>query len=323
MRTPGTTRTSRQDISRSAETDGPEDPASPASPRRAGGRRGRDLLIVGLGLAAGIGASLFADDARDLFRRDVEVDAVAAEIAAAVEPRGFDEMATGPLDESVSATPATTAEDAVETFLLAEVAGDHARSYALLTSSARARYGSVAAWGAAHSGFFPIRDFEVLGSQSPGEVIARMQYRPSLDEVVGLVPARANASWRARQEGGGWLVDHDATELAPSYPADDDAGPAALRWATARQACRNAKEYGAGLVGRAPLAETLCGSEGPLRTGRVRPLDSADTGPFVSAFGAPAVSWARTVRITGAADLVAVLAPIGDQWLVVGVVEPR
>ena len=48
-------------------------------------------------------------------------------------------------------------------------------------------------------------------------------------------------------------------------------------------------------------------------------LDDAMTAQVVAAFGPDALGWARSVELTGAAELSVVTAPLGDRWVVVGV----
>lgn len=278
-------------------------------------------------LLAGFGGAVFAEDARELFRRDRDDPAVAASTLAAVEGRTFDDVPPAAPDaEPVAAEPASTPSEALERFLAAEVAGEPDRSFALLSTAGRAAYRSPAAWQASHAGFFPIMDYSLVGVNDAGdstEVVTDVRYRPSLDEVIGLVPARAEVTWAVVKEAGGWLVDFDGAEVSPRFPADAKALTAVERWARSRQDCEEADEYSAGLVGLSKLADSLCDARGRLTFGDVAPLDSDDSAAMVSAFGAPAVTWARTVRITGPVDLTAVLAPMGDRWLVVGVLAPQ
>ncbi len=292
-----------------------------------GTRRRRDVVIVVAALLAGFGGAVFAEDARELFRRDRDDPAVAASTLAAIEGRTFDDVPPAAPDaEPVPAEPASTPSEALERFLAAEVAGKPDRSFALLSTAGRAAYRSPAAWQASHAGFFPIMDYSLVGVNDAGdstEVVTDVRYRPSLDEVIGLVPARAEVTWAVVKEAGGWLVDFDGAEVSPRFPADAKALTAVERWALSRQDCEEADEYSAGLVGLSKLADSLCDARGRLTFGDVAPLDSDDSAAMVSAFGAPAVTWARTVRITGPVDLTAVLAPMGDRWLVVGVLAPQ
>lgn len=294
------------------------DPAG--APRR---RRGRDVVIVAVGLAAGLGVSVFAGDVRDLVRGDAAPAPAAAPLRPSVEEFADVEPVSA---EATPSSPAASPSAAVEQFLAAEREGDHARSFALLGSDGRATYRSPAAWRASHANFFPITGFEVRGVNDAGqrpEVVTGVRYRSGIDEVIGLVPASAEVTWPVVEEDGGWLVDFDGAQIFPELPADDGAADATRRWALARQGCEEAEEYSAGLVGAATLADELCDAEGRLELGAVSPLEVDDSAALVSAFGAAATSWARTVRISAPVPMTVVLAPVADRWLVVGVIAPR
>lgn len=286
----------------------------------------RDAAIVIGGLLIGLALPLsgrIIDGIRDDDRGAAPPAASSIDTDGAASAQATDEL----VGADVEPTPAGTPVDAVRLLLEAEISGDHGRSFGLLAESNRASYGSVAAWRAAHADFFPVVAFEVTGERSAGdvvEVVTDVSFRSSIDEVVGLVPARAEMVWPVVDERGGWLVDFDGAEVTPRFPPDADALRAVHDWASTRQACERATEYSAGLVGVGSFADRLCGSQGRIVVGStVESLDPADAAPFVSAFGPDAETWARTVSLRGPVPLIVVVVPVDDRWLVVGVVEPR
>lgn len=298
-----------------------EQPDASGDPVVAGSRgsRRRDVLIVviavlaGMGLVAGFGALTGSDD-----------DAPSASIDADTD------FASTPLskrDGTVSAgTPAATPADAVEQFLTAEAAGDFERSYSMLSEAQRIDYGSPAAWTNAHADFFPVTDFQVV--ETTGDRTAtEVRYRSSLDEVIGLVPARARVDWVAVEEDGGWLVDFDAAGVQPRYPDDDEAVDAVDTWASTLQRCGEPEQYSGALVATADLrrlVDGLCDSPSPVAvTGPAGALDEFDASGVVSAFGTEALSWARTVKVSGPVEVAVVVAPIDDRWVVVGLLPPQ
>lgn len=221
--------------------------------------------------------------------------------------------------------PAPTPVAAVEAFLDAEAAGDFQGSYPLLTDAQRAAYGSPAAWVEAHAEFFPVAGHEIIEDRGDGTVVADVRYRSSLDDVIGLVPARARVEWVATEHAGGWLVDFDAARVEPVFPAEEAAAEAASDWAATLQRCDEPEQYSGALVASLRLvrqAEDICDTTEAIRAGSPRPLDPADAGPLVSVFGAEAQSWARAVELSGPTDLVVILAPVDDEWLVVGLLPP-
>lgn len=276
------------------------------------------LAVVG-GLAVGIGATV------------------------ALNGRSGSGRAKAPALDSADPSPPTTAANqgppppggsantpqaAVEGFLTAEINRDLTTSFGFLSAAARAGFGSPAGWIADHANLLPpVRGYQVVEPGAVGagdqqaEVVAMVEFEPSLDEVAGLVAERARVTWATAAEEGSWGVDLDATTLEPLYPGDD-AAPAAVRaWAESHQACEPATSttWGGNLQGAPALAEQLCGAEGAVEVGGVARLASVDSGPFLAAFGAAANEWARVVPVTAPVALKAVVAPIGQEWLVIGV----
>jgi hypothetical protein len=223
------------------------------------------------------------------------------------------------------APPANTPVAAVTGFLDAEAAGDFASSYASLSGPDRLRAGSHGEWTTLHAQLPTIRGFtlgETRTAPDRAEIAAEMEFQPGLDTIVGLVPARAKATWIAVAEDGGWRVDFDNSTLVPEYPPDAAAVDAATSWVSARAQCRRAPQYRDGLLGVTAVAADLCGARGQVRVGTAAPL-RAGTGvePFVAAFGPDVFTWARAVSVESPAPMSVVLAPIGDRWVVIGVLE--
>jgi hypothetical protein len=156
-------------------------------------------------------------------------------------------------------------------------------------------------------------------AEEGSEVTARVTFEPGLDEVMGLVPERARVTWATGEEAGSWWVDLDESTFEPLHPSDETAPAAVAAWAEAHQACRPARTWDGNLRGSPALAERLCGAEGTIEVGPALPLGAADAAPFLVAFGPGASSWARVVAVTGPVQLRAVVAPIGQEWLVIGV----
>ena len=221
---------------------------------------------------------------------------------------------------------ATSADEAVAGFLDAEVAGDFEVSFGFLSDDDRRVFASPEGWVAGHANVLaPVLDYEVTDTSEGADaasVVATVTFRASLDQVVGLVPGRAEVTWQAAVgEDGAWGVVLDASQIVPIYPDDDGAADAARRWVDARQGCTTPAEERPGLVGFPSLANDLCDAEGELRTGPVEALDESEATPVLTAFGAEAGGAARVVRVTGSVDLGVVLVPVGDAWTVVAVLQ--
>jgi len=219
----------------------------------------------------------------------------------------------------------TTARGAVEAFLVAEVHGDAPASYALLSAPERRAY-SANEWLHAQADLprylgFTVRAEQPLADGSGTEVTVDAVLQSQLDEVVGLVPARATTTLTAVPEGAEWRVALSRTRAMPVLPPDADATGAVSTWVQARQACQPdpTGEYRS-LVGAPALADALCGAKGTVRADAAQPLSGlADASPVLNAFGADAATWARVVDVESPARLAVVVAPVDDRWLIVGV----
>lgn len=284
----------------------------------AGRRRLLPVLMLLGGLAIGfVGALLITE------RGPFAPAGTAVEPIDAVE----DDSAIDPAPADVEPGDAASGREAVEGFVAAEIDGDFTRSYGYLSAAGRDEFRSAGRWQAVHADVLPpITGFEpgeVRPTDTGVEVTGTLRLEPGLDEVVGLVPGVADARWLAVQDDDGtWGVDLDASTFEPRYPADDDgAAAAAAAWVRARQRCEQAAEYGDGLVGVTGVADELCNATGAVEVGTPRTLEDVDAGPFLAAFGDDATTWARVVDVTSPRDLRVVLAPVGDEWLVVGLLS--
>lgn len=276
-------------------------------------------VVVALGV--GVGASrLGGSDAEEV---DGAVQAANKVLPAAANLPALD---LAPQPPAPPGPPAPTPAEAVARFLAAEVAADFATSYGLLAAADRATYAGPAGWTRAHGFLYPVTNFtlgDVTERDGRAEVAVRTELRSGLDEVMGLVPPAAASTWVAVPEDGGWRVAFDQSTISLEYRADDDAPAGVRAWVEARRACEAAPEYDGGLLGVASLADRLCRAEGETRVGTPGLLDDpVDAAPFLAAFGEDAGRWARVVPVDGPVALRAVVAPLGERWVVVGVL-PR
>jgi hypothetical protein len=236
----------------------------------------------------------------------------------------------GPVAAPAGAGAATPAA-AVEAFLAAEVAADRTGSYALLSAADRAEYRSVEKWRQRHADLPAVTGFAGLTLGPAGgertEVTADVTLNPVLDPVLGAVPAEATATWVAVREDGRWWVSLGESRLDARWPSDESAPAAVEQWVTARIACGDSRTTGeleTGLVGSPALAEPLCGTEAgdPVDIGPAEPLDRADAASVIAAFGEAATGWARLVEVRSPIPLRLAVGPLGDGWVVIGVLPP-
>jgi hypothetical protein len=267
--------------------------------------------------------------------RAATTDATAGTVPSALASPGPDDLAgsidlndpvdlegmTESTDQVVS--PAADPRGAVEGFLAAEKAGDLARSYQFLSATDREQIPSGQDWIAAHADLLPpITGYEIDDSANDTVIESALRLESDLDEVLGLTPARAMMRWQVVEgPSGRWSVDLAASELEPQLPADADAVAATASWVRSRQQCANDGEWEGGLVGFTGLADALCDRAGEAVVGDAQPLGDLDVEQFVTTFGDDAVTWARVVPVERPASLRAVLAPVDDRWVVIGVLD--
>lgn len=289
----------------------------------------RALIVVALviGLAVGLGVAL-------LLGRSGGADQPAGTTGS--ETRDGDAEATAelpPPDALMAPEEATDPEAALRGYLAAEAAGEWERSYDFLTTEEReVAYPSTALWVSAHADFptvtgYRIDDVQVEEEGGTATIQTLTGFEPMLDPVLGLVAARGRTTWALQQdEDGTWRVDAAATTNQPLYPDSDGAAEALRAWVDTRVACEDTADMEAGLVGTPALARALCEEEQEqaIEITAIGALtDSSDVAPLLSQFGPEVFAWARTARVQAATPFVAVLAPIGEEWRVVGVLPAR
>jgi hypothetical protein len=213
---------------------------------------------------------------------------------------------------------------AVEGFLEAEGRGAIVESYQYLSDTDREFFDSAAGWEAAHADIFPPVAGFTIESSSTGDdgtaVSTLVEFEPGLDEVIGLTPMEAVVTWGLVKEGKAWRISLGDTAIEPRYPPDAGATEAVRRWVEARRASQPDGEYEGGLLGNPGLAESLCNVGGDVSLGSPGPLeDQVDAAQFIAAFGPEFDLWGRVVPVTSPAQLRVVVAPVGDQWVVIGV----
>jgi hypothetical protein len=242
----------------------------------------------------------------------------------------FDATLDGPPEVSVPevvAPAAGTPRAALERFLDAEAAGDAEASFDALSASDRAATPTRAAWTAAHDTIPRVIGYEVTALRADAgraEADVAVALTPSLDDVVGLVPARATARYVLVAEDGGWRVAFAESSLVPEYAPDDDARGAARAWAAAAARGDVVAQWDGGVLGLADDAylPALRAARDGVEVGaplRLAPVPEAE--PMLAAFGPDVFDWARVVPLEAPVALDLVLAPVGEQWLVVGVLS--
>ncbi len=216
---------------------------------------------------------------------------------------------------------------AVERFLTAEIAGDFEASFELLSQADQEAAGGVDGWVAEHYLVVPpIRGFRLTADTVEGiraEVVAGLSLQAELDQLVGLIPGDADATWVLVEEGAEWRIAFTESRIDPVFLDDATVSSAVVDWGSALQSCLPEEEGDLALLGFPTLADRLCGSTGRVTVSGPSPLeDAADAAPFLAAFGPEVGIWARVVEVQTPIALRVVVAPIGERWVVIGVLEP-
>jgi hypothetical protein len=291
---------------------------APPAPRRL-------LRVAGigaLGIALGVGATLAVDGLGGAGR---------AERAASVQrldlPAGAPSAADRPA-EAVAAAPAGSARAAVQRFLRAGAAGDHAVAYGLLDRAGRRRYPTLARFTRAQADRAAVTAVRVGRQRRAGagvvDVRVTLTHPAAIDPFAGLVPGRTVEVWRASREGGRWRVAADPRSVKADLPGDERAPEAVSAWVQRLLGCDRqgaaGLQAGPELYGPASLAEAPCQERGRWTVAASEGFDAAvEPEAYVAAFGPEVGSWARLVPVQGPRTRFSVVVgPLGDAWRVLG-----
>ncbi len=239
---------------------------------------------------------------------------------------------------------------AVQSFARAELERDANGAWSLLSEADRARYTSPQVWAGERSQRPHLRAIEGVAVLEPSAsapapaltgngpagsvtVTAVVRFDPALDQNLGMIPTSASARWLAVPEDGGWRVAYQRSSFDAHLPPLAALGDTARQWVRARQGCEipgsgasisdeNRLEVVGGVVGVAGLANRLCNTNHPVRTGTPTPLDPAESAAVVAAFGPQSLQWAQVVPLAGAVPQRLVMGPLGERWIAIGVLAP-
>ena len=224
--------------------------------------------------------------------------------------------------QSIAAAP--TPSDAVSRYIEAEIKADSPASYGQLSADDRAAVG-YEDWDQGQDERPPYVSF-AIAKATDKTVVVDARLTPAINEVVGVIPGHAEVTFEVLAEDGGYRVSLDDTALRPKFPDRSLAAPIAQSWVTASQGCRSSErsalEYDGSLLGTLGLVESLCGVAGATQSPRSGAFDELlDPSIMLSAFGGEAADWTEVATFTGLSGLEklqVILAPLGDQWVVVG-----
>jgi hypothetical protein len=298
---------------------------------RGAGQVVRQVGVVGLGLALGVGAiALFNGKNRPSYTpRSPSVTAFPFATPASQDAHRNLDPVPGPAPVP-AAEPADPAA-AVRAFLQPLADGHPELAYALLDDAGRRRFPTPASWTVAQADRAQPVTFEVGTSRPspdrPGafEVDVTATHKPSLDSIRGLVPSRSQSVWQVRRETDAWRVGADPVSFRPVLPAEGPATDVVQAWVGMLAACdtpgAERLQVRPNLYGPSGLVRQPCEERGTWTAGTPVGFERApDPKVFLAAFGSDVGAWARLVPVHGPrSSFLAAVAPMGDGWQVMGV----
>jgi hypothetical protein len=217
---------------------------------------------------------------------------------------------------------------AVSKFLQALVESDSDTAWSYLTDADQQRLGvpqrlteqvNAAGWTT-----FTIDDVALE------KVTFTVAQTPKVNEIDGVIAQRAVGTVQTIAVDGGYKVEWTSRlvepQFAPLSPEQRNAVSSQVTtWLLARQACEATppSQYRNGLAGVVGLADALCKTVGAPSVQTIGELDLLDEPtPILQAFGSGATVWARVAVVDGPVPMAVVVAPLGTEWIVVGIARP-
>ena len=289
------------------------------------GRRIVVGLVVMIGLLVGfaVAALVFRDEAPSNFSGAPSVDRIelpAAGAIATVTPA----VAPAPIDEPPSARAA------LEQYLTAETDRRSDVSFALVDRGTTDRVKTVAAWESERANRLLPESFTVTSvrvADGGTDVTVAAARQPAVSPLTGLVPARSAEVWRVVREDDRWRVlSGQPVDVQPVLPPDAAAVDAATAWLERAAACDDPGtqqlQLPGAVLGSPSLAEGPCEQSDSYSAAgaSVALAELPNSTVFVSAYGPGVGRWGRAVAVTGERRFTIVLAPLGDEWRVMGLV---
>lgn len=289
------------------------------------GRRVLMGLVVVIGLVFGFAVAVL------VFREESPSNFSGAPSVERIDLPAFGAIAavTPPLAPATIDEPGS-AEAALQQFLDAEITRRSEVSFALLDAATTERFGTVAAWQSQRANRLLPEEFTVTSvapTASGADITIEARRAPAVTPLTGLVPAQSTEIWRADNGSGSWRISSgQPVDVFPVLPSDAAAVDVAARWLAAADSCDEAAmaaaQLGGALLGSPALADGPC--ERPesfsAATAAVVLAEQSNSTVFVSAFGPGVGRWGRAVAVTGDPRFTIVLAPLGDEWRVMGLV---
>ena len=234
------------------------------------------------------------------------------------------DSSSAPLQGGAAATPSA----AVTALIGAALKGDSDAAWSQLSASDRDRVGvkqriieqvNASGW----------TSFAIVETASD-RVTVKVVQTPRISDIDGVIASSSTVRIPTVKEGGGFKVIWSRRITEQHYPdvssAQDTAVMASVKaWALSRQACDAVptNEFTSGLIGVVGLGSALCHTTATPIVASVSDLETLDEPqPVLEGFGGNALLWARVVKISGPVAMNVVVAPRGNDWIVVALARP-
>ncbi len=217
---------------------------------------------------------------------------------------------------------------ALEQFLAAEVSKQADVSFALLDAKTRETAGPAAAWLQNRANRLLPEQFTITGEKSTAEGIEltiSASRTPAVSNVTGLAPAQSEETWRIVKEEGWRVLTGRPFDVRPVLPSDEGATTVGAQWldraADCDKAGASALQLSENLIGAPSLQDFTCKTKVEWTAGKAFPVSELPNSTvLVAAYGPGVGRWARAVPVTGKGRFTIVLAPLGNEWRVAGVI---
>ncbi len=288
------------------------------------------LLALVVGIGVGVGPNILRSHGATpptKFRVDSHRSVSRLQLPGKGHALSATEIQTRLLNSSATSTMvASTPRAAITLFLDALVSTKPRNALDLLSHRDRSKYPTLAIWIQQRQRIIPdvigYSINEVIERGRKADAVAELMLQPAFDETIGLIPAHATATLRVVREQFDWRIEIGASKVAFHYLSTATINAAAHIWYAAKQHCGSAQQWRTTLYGEGAnaIATGLCRSSESPRFSEPATLDGrTDLASFIAAFGPVVGRWARVVRVQSPTAFDLVLAPVDQQWLVIGV----
>lgn len=284
------------------------------------------LVVIGLILGFGVAYLVFREPAGpsiyDGAPSITEFD------LPAVKPSGQVDLSSAPPATPVVANEPASARAALVQYLDAEITKTSDIAFGLVDAKTQQSDGPAANWQNTRANRLLPEQYKVLGERSDAdgvEVTIAATRTPSVSALTGLIPARSEETWRVVNDGGWRVVRGRPVEVRPVLASDEAATAVGADWLERAAACDKAGtaslQLSSTLLGSPVISKSTCETKATWTAGKAFPVSELPNSTiFVSAYGPGVGRWARAVPVTGPSRYTIVLAPIGDEWRVMGLI---